>query len=54
MVHDVAHCKMEDCPKKDTCYRYQAWLEIKGTDCLIAVLMPKKVPCEYYMTADKT
>lgn len=27
MNHDIAHCNKADCPKKDSCYRYQAHLE---------------------------
>lgn len=30
MNHDIAHCDKQDCPKKETCYRYQAHLESKS------------------------
>lgn len=29
MNHDIAHCDKQDCPKKDSCYRYQAHLEAR-------------------------
>lgn len=29
MNHDIAHCSNENCPSKDTCYRYLANLEAK-------------------------
>ena len=29
MNHDIAHCDNQDCPKKDSCYRFQAHLEAR-------------------------
>lgn len=49
MIYDIAMCKREDCPKRKTCYRYQAWLEIKGKDCCVSMMRPDKSPCEHYM-----
>ena len=28
MNHDVTHCQGDNCPKKETCYRYKAYLDI--------------------------
>ncbi len=27
MIHDIAHCKGTECPKKDKCYRHVAYVE---------------------------
>lgn len=27
MNHDCTHCKGDNCPKKETCHRYKAWLD---------------------------
>lgn len=27
MNHDITHCKGDNCPKKETCHRYNAWLD---------------------------
>ena len=54
MNHDITHCNQDKCPKKDTCYRYQAWMDIKNNkmDGLYSMLKPAKIPCELYMTND--
>lgn len=31
MIHDIAHCNRKECKRKDTCYRYQAYLELLKT-----------------------
>lgn len=28
MNHDITHCKGDNCPKKETCHRYKAYLDI--------------------------
>lgn len=27
MQHDITHCRKEECPSKDKCYRYKAYIE---------------------------
>ena len=51
-IHDIAHCNNEHCKDKNKCYRYNAWLEIKGTDCLVSMFKPETVTtgkCKYFM-----
>ena len=28
MIHDITHCKGDECPQKDNCYRYLAYIEL--------------------------
>lgn len=29
MIHDIAHCQGNGCPIRETCFRYQAHLEVQ-------------------------
>lgn len=63
MNHDIAHCKggivrikdnrisevLRECPLKETCYRYIAYLEIKGKPTNVDILAPLEVPCDLYI-----
>ena len=53
MIHDIAHCNNESCKRKDSCYRYQAYLELKkkkdnGLYSFFLVKDPDK--CEHFMS----
>ena len=63
MNHDIVHCKggiieikdnrvsgvLKECPMKETCYRYIAYLDIKNKPINIDMLVPSKVPCDLYI-----
>lgn len=54
MGHDITHCKGNDCPLKDGCYRYLAYQE--PYDFIISVLRSthyKDGECEYFMDSSK-
>lgn len=52
MNHDIAHCRQIDCPLKDTCYRYIAYLEAQKEQMeYISVFKPlekAKDQCPFY------
>lgn len=53
MIHDIAHCNNEECKRKDECYRFQAYLELKkkkdnGLYSFLLVKEPDK--CKYFMS----
>ena len=49
MNHDITHCIASDCPKKDTCFRYIAYLDAKKHNMgLISVTQPEEKPCKLY------
>lgn len=52
MNHDIAHCRQIDCPLKDTCYRYIAYLEAQKEKIeYISVFKPlekAKDQCPFY------
>ena len=52
MNHDIAHCRQTDCPLKETCYRYIAYLDaVKQELTYISVFKPlekAKDKCEFY------
>lgn len=52
MNHDITHCKLKECPKSETCYRYLAYLEAKklGMEYLWMFTSDHKIEgCKYYM-----
>ena len=47
MNHDITHCRGIDCPVKDTCYRYIAYLDaIKTDQGYITILVQNKEEIE--------
>lgn len=65
MNHDIVHCKgqinklpndelssrldVQICPKRETCYRYLAYLDAQNTKMqYISIILPKEVPCTRY------
>ena len=54
MWHDITHCKGNDCPLKDSCYRYLAYQE--PYDGFISVFQSTQYndgECEYFMDSYK-
>ena len=61
-IHDIAHCKSEDCKRKTECYRYNAYQEVteytereKPEIYTISVLLVKDTDkCTHFMFDDNT
>ena len=54
MGHDITHCKGNDCPLKDSCYRYLAYQE--PCDFPISVFQNAQYndgECKYFMDSSK-
>lgn len=56
-VHDVTHCRREQCPKKNKCYRYNAYKELESAkyDGLVSVLNnvdKENYECTMFMSDD--
>ena len=56
MTHDITHCNNHYCKDKDTCYRYQAYLELLRNKIDYPVSMFIKTcdnKCENYLENKK-
>lgn len=56
-VHDITHCRREQCPQKDRCYRYNAYKELESVnyDGLVTILNnadKEDYVCSMYMPDD--
>lgn len=50
MNHDITHCNRNRCPRKDTCHRYKAFLDVKKGHYkgLISIYMGDHENCGLY------
>lgn len=48
-VHDIAHCRREQCPQKNRCYRYNAYKELEAANYKGCVSMLNNADDEDYV-----
>lgn len=54
MNHAITHCMASDCPEKDTCFRYIAYLDAKRHNMeYVWITQPEEKPCKLYVKNTK-